>query len=105
MSRDQIEPCLTASRCVLEGVTAVVSAQEFTKLSSRQLFERLYLVRYSEHFDSVLILIEKEKYNSALALRRVLFDTYLRGMWISWCAADEMIETARRSNFKLDFPT
>lgn len=104
MSQDQIASCLAASIRVQEGVTALVSAQEFKKLSSRQLFERLYLVRYLEHFGSILILVEKENYNSALALRRVAFDTYLRGMWISWCATDQVIEQARKNNFKLKFP-
>lgn len=103
MSREQIEPYLIASKRVLEGVTAVISPQGFKKLSSRQLFELLYLFRYLEHFDSILILVEREKYNSALALRRVVFDTYLRGMWISRCATDEVIERARKNNFKLDF--
>ena len=105
MSQNQIEPYLTASKTVREDVAGIVSAQSFKKLTSRRLFHFLYLLRYLEHFHSVLILFEEKKYNSAFALRRVLFDTYLRGIWISRCATDETIEKARKSNFKkIDFP-
>jgi len=107
VNQNQIEPYLTASKNVREGVAGVVSTQGFKKLTSRRLFQFLYLLRYLEHLHSVLILFEENKYNSAFALRRVLFDTYLRGMWISRCATNEMIESARKNNFnfkKKDFP-
>jgi hypothetical protein len=68
------------------------------------LFLLLYVVRCREHFSSIILLLENESYNSALALRRVLYDTFLRGMWISRCATEDVIERARQANFKLKFP-
>jgi hypothetical protein len=60
-----------------------MSSVTFRQLTSRQLFELLYLSRGLEHFHSIVILIENEQYNSALALRRVVFEMYLRGMWVA----------------------
>lgn len=52
----------------------------------------------------MLLLIRHENYNSALALRRVLFETCLRGTWLARCATNQIIENGRKNNFKIDFP-
>jgi hypothetical protein len=102
MYRVKVE--LEASRRVCTALTGISSAYSRKRLSSRQLFLLLYVVRCREHFSSIILLLENESYNSALALRRVLYDTFLRGMWISRCATEDVIERARQANFKLKFP-
>ena len=85
-------------------MTEISSKFSHKRLSSRQLFLLLYVVRCREHFSSIVLLLENGSYNSALALRRVLYDTFLRGMWISYCATEDVIERARQENFHLAFP-
>jgi len=93
---------LAASRKVCTALTDISLSPK--QLSSRQLFLFLYALRCREHFGSIVLLLENQSYNSALALRRVLYETFLRGMWISHCATAEEIERARKANFKHKFP-
>jgi len=75
----RMKPELEASRTVCTALTGISSTFSRKRLSSRQLFLLLYVVRCREHFSSIILLLENESYNSALALRRVLYDTSLRG--------------------------
>ncbi len=77
---NRIKLDLVASRKVCTALTGISSTFSRKQLSSRQLFLLLYVVRCREHFSSIVLLLENESYNSALALRRVLYDTFLRGM-------------------------
>jgi hypothetical protein len=101
MNRIKLE--LAASRRICTALTGISSTFSRKQLSFQQLFLLLYVVRCREHFSSILLLLENESYNSALALRRVLYDTFLRGMWISRCAKEDWIERQRQANFKLKF--
>lgn len=101
MTKKDFSNSLEASRRVCEVLTNVTSGLDFKRLSTRLLFESLYLHRSLEHFQSMFLLIEREQYNSALALRRVLYETYLRGLWVSRCASDEVIIAARKDNFTI----
>jgi|GEM_PF-5031584 len=100
MTKAQFLKSFEASKQVCEVLTAIISGISFKKLTSRQLFELLYMVRSLEHFQSIVLLAEREQYNSALALRRVLYETCLRGMWISRCASEKEIAAAREDNFQ-----
>jgi hypothetical protein len=82
MNRMKLE--LEASRRVCTALTDISSTFSHKRLDSRQLFLLLYVVRCREHLSSIILLLENKSYNSALALRRVLYDTFLRGMWISY---------------------
>jgi hypothetical protein len=94
---------LVASRKVCTELTRISSTLSHKRLSSRQLFLFLYVVRCREHLSSIILLFESGSYNSALALRRVLFETFLRGLWICHCATEDVIERARQNNFKFKF--
>jgi hypothetical protein len=100
MTNTKFAKSLGESARVCEALTTIGSELNFKKLTSRLLFESLYLMRSLEHFQSMILLFQHEQYNSALALRRVLYETYLRGMWISRYAPDEIIAAARQDNFK-----
>jgi len=101
MHRIKLE--LAASRRVCAALTDISSTFSHKRLNSRQLFLLLYVLRCREHLSSIVLLLENESYNSALALRRVLFETFLRGLWIRHCATADVIERARKNNFKLNF--
>jgi hypothetical protein len=46
-----------------------------------------------DHAQGIRILLEKGAYPSAAALMRVLFETYIRAMWISECANEKQVKT------------
>ncbi len=94
---------LVASRKVCTELTRISSTFSHKRLSSRQLFLFLYVARCREHLSSIVLLFENESYNSALALRRVLIETFLRGLWICHCATEDVIERARQNKFELNF--
>lgn len=101
MTKTEFSYALDASARVCEDLTGIASGLTFKRLSTRLLFESIYLQRSLEHFQSMILLMRREQYNSALALRRVLYETYLRGLWISRCAPDEVIVAARKDNFEI----
>jgi hypothetical protein len=45
-----------------------------------------------DHAQGIRILLEKGAYPSAAALMRVVFETYIRAMWISECANEKQVE-------------
>jgi len=45
-----------------------------------------------EHHHSIVFLIENCLYGSAFALVRIAFDAYVRGVWLSLCAADSVAD-------------
>jgi hypothetical protein len=44
-----------------------------------------------EHHDAIATLIERKIYGSAFALVRVLFEAYVRGIWLANCATEREI--------------
>jgi hypothetical protein len=46
-----------------------------------------------DHAQGIYILLSREAYPSAAALMRVLFETYIRAMWIWECANDKQVNT------------
>ena len=52
-----------------------------------------------EHEQGILVLIDDKVYASAFALMRVLFEAYLRGLWLLHAASDEEINRAGKDKF------
>lgn len=53
-----------------------------------------------EHHKSIVLTTTAEFYGSALALVRLQFEAYIRGVWLLYCATDQAIEKFK--NDKLD---
>jgi hypothetical protein len=45
-----------------------------------------------EHHESIVVLAEHRLFATCLALVRVVFDAYVRGVWLSICATDKQVE-------------
>jgi len=56
-----------------------------------------------DHFDAVLALLGRSPkiYSSAFALTRLVFESYIRGMWLMNCATDDEIENFSKGTFEL----
>jgi hypothetical protein len=52
-----------------------------------------------EHGFAILILVDEDLHGSALALIRLQFEAYVRGMWLAQCASDSEIDKAGRDEF------
>ena len=52
-----------------------------------------------EHGMAIFVLVDENLYGSALALLRLQFEAYVRGMWLAQCAADSEIDRAGRDDF------
>ena len=56
-----------------------------------------------DHYDAVLALLGRapQIYSSAFALARLVFESYIRGMWFMLCASDEQLEAFSNNSFDL----
>lgn len=56
-----------------------------------------------DHYDAVLALFGRTPkiYSSAFALMRLVFESYIRGMWLMYCATDEQIKSFLDNTFEL----
>jgi hypothetical protein len=54
-----------------------------------------------EHFRAIVTLIDHGMPSSASALIRVIHETYLRGLWLVYCASDIQIEAFLKDRFEL----
>ena len=52
-----------------------------------------------EHAQSIVVLVDEKLYGSALALKRPLFEAYVRGIWLRYAATDDQVERAGRDCF------
>ena len=56
-----------------------------------------------EHGTAILVLIDEGLYGSALALIRLQFEAYVRGIWLAHSASDSEVDTAGQDEFpKMD---
>jgi hypothetical protein len=53
-----------------------------------------------EHQKAIILLIANKLYGSAFALIRLLFEAYVRGVWLNYCASDKEIDKFKKG--KLD---
>lgn len=58
-----------------------------------------------EHQKAILILIANKLIGSAFSLVRILFEAYIRGLWIGKCATDKEIEKFKKNKLKKTFGT
>ena len=52
-----------------------------------------------EHSMAIVVLVHETLHGSALALMRLLFEAYVRGMWLMYAATNEDIDRAGRDQF------
>lgn len=52
-----------------------------------------------EHGMAILVLVDEGLYGSALALIRLQFEAYIRGLWLAQCASEGEVDKASRDKF------
>lgn len=52
-----------------------------------------------EHGMAILVLVDEDLYGSALALIRLQFEAYVRGIWLAQCAGDNEVDRAGHDDF------
>lgn len=57
-----------------------------------------------EHQKSIILLVRYKHFGSALALVRLIFESYVRGVWIHQCASDAEVEMFAKDKLKKSFP-
>jgi hypothetical protein len=58
-----------------------------------------------EHQKAIVLLIANKLVGSAFSLVRILFEAYIRGLWIGKCATDKEIEDFKRNKLEKTFGT
>ncbi|WP_136800030.1 DUF6988 family protein [Desulfosediminicola ganghwensis] len=56
-----------------------------------------------EHQKAIITLIAREFYGSAFSLIRVLFETYIRSLWLNYCASDKELEKFKKNKLDKQF--
>jgi Family of unknown function (DUF6988) len=56
-----------------------------------------------EHQKAIILLIAKEYYGSAFSLIRVIFETYVRSLWLNYCASDKDLEKFKKNKLNKKF--
>ncbi len=74
-----------------------VSSAERTRLAAGCLDVAL------EHQKAIVLLVCKKLYGSAFSLSRLIFEAYVRGVWLHRCASDSEIERYKKDKLKKTF--
>ena len=56
-----------------------------------------------EHQKAIILLIANKLYGSAFALIRLLFEAYVRGVWLNYCANDKEIDKFKKGKLDKQF--
>ena len=56
-----------------------------------------------EHQKAIILLIANKLYGSAFALIRLLFEAYVRGLWLNYCANDKEIKKFKKGKIDKEF--
>lgn len=56
-----------------------------------------------EHQKAIILLIANKLYGSAFALVRLLFEAYIRGLWLNHCASDKEIDKFKKGKIDKEF--
>lgn len=59
-----------------------------------------YFDIYTEHLQSLHLLISKGKYRTGFALVRIFYDTFFRALWVNAYATPEQLEKIRNGKYK-----
>lgn len=76
-----------------------ISAEERIRLAAGCLDTAL------EHHQAILLLVARSLFGSAFALVRLLFEAYVRGIWLHRCASDSDLELFRIGKLDKKFGT
>lgn len=58
-----------------------------------------------EHQKAIVLLVAHKRYGSAFALARIIFEAYIRGVWLQWCATDSEVERFKSGKIDKEFGT
>lgn len=58
-----------------------------------------------EHQKAIVLLVANKLYGSAFALARIIFEAYVRGVWLQLCASEEEIEKFKKDGLEKTFDT
>lgn len=56
-----------------------------------------------EHQKAIILLLANKLYGSAFALIRLLFEAYVRGLWLNYCANDKEINKFKKDKMDKEF--
>jgi len=56
-----------------------------------------------EHQKAIILLIANKLYGSAFALVRLLFEAYIRGLWLNHCASEKEIDKFKKGKIDKEF--
>jgi len=74
-----------------------ISSEERTRLAAGCLDMAL------EHQKAIVLLVANKLYGSAFSLARLIFEAYVRGVWLQMCATDAEIEEYKNDKLKKNF--
>jgi hypothetical protein len=103
----EVEARLRRSEKVLVWVANSLDGLKAPKLSSdkRTRLAAACLHVAIEHAQAIVVLAHEGLYGSMMALIRVLFEAYVRGVWLMVAASSEDIDRAGRDRFTKDIGT
>jgi len=58
-----------------------------------------------EHQKAIVLLIANKLFGTAFSLARVLFEAYIRGLWLAKCATDKEIDDFKKDKLEKKFDT
>lgn len=76
-----------------------ISSEERIRLASGCLDMAL------EHQKAIVLLVANKLYGSAFSLARLIFEAYVRGVWLQLCASEEEIEKFKKDGLEKTFDT
>lgn len=76
-----------------------ISSDERTRVSAACLDVAL------EHQKAIVLLVTKKLYGSAFSLARLIFEAYVRGLWLGTCASELEIENYKKDKLEKTFAT
>jgi len=74
-----------------------ISSEERTRLAAGCLDTAL------EHQKAIVLLVANKLYGSAFSLARLIFEAYVRGVWLQMCASDSEIEKYKNDELNKTF--
>jgi hypothetical protein len=85
----------------MKKAKAEFDKQKFISDSRNTIYLPLFFNSF-QHCVAVLVLVEKDLHSSSDALLRPVIETYLRAIWVKYCAKDNVINKLQRD--KGEFP-
>lgn len=76
-----------------------ISAEERTRLAASCLDMAF------EHHKATVLLVDSKLYGSAFSLSRLIFESYVRGVWIQLCATEKEITKYKKDKLDKNFST